>query len=146
MLAKHFIGWYYIKYTFVHFIDKCEDYTFDKVLADRSVLGPLTRDAIKSGGDLRELQSPSLWIKVLIRAAELEASCQVDIAVSIDPLVRCMGNDTERLFFKSNEHWKEGIESFACLVYNMMIINTDEDSRRQVIKAFLANDEDFITR
>ena len=86
-----------------HFLDKCEDYTFDKVLADRRILDSLTRDAIKSGGDLQDLQSPLLWIKVLCRAAELEPSCQVDIAVSIDPLVRCMGNDTERLFFKSNK-------------------------------------------
>ena len=129
-----------------HFLDRCEDCTFDKVLADRRVLSSLTRDAIKSGGDLQDLQSPLLWIKVLMRAAELEPSCQVDIAVSIDPLVRCMGNDTERLFFKSNDHWKEGVETSVSLVYNMIINNTDEDNlREKVIKAFLEYDEDFIT-
>ena len=134
-----------ILYTLLYnFISKCEDNTFDKVLADTRALGSLTRGAIMSGGDLLDLQSPSLWIKVLIRAAELEPSCMVVIAENIDSLVRCMGNDTERLFFKSNNHWKEGIESFALLGYNMVVMTTDEDLRSKVINELLLYDEDFI--
>ena len=132
------------------FIGKCEDYTFDKVLADRRVLadkgalGSLTRGAIMRGGDLRDLQSPTLWIKVLIRAAELEPSCKVDIAENIDSLVECMGNDTDRLFFKSNDYWKEGIVSFVLLCYNLIMMTTDEDLWSKVIDGILLYEEDFI--
>lgn len=116
-----------ILYTLLYnFISKCEDNTFDKVLADTRALGPLTRDAIMSGGDLLDLQSPLLWIKVLIRVAELEPSCKVVIAENIDSLVRCMGNDTDRLFFKSNSHWTGGIESFVLLGYNIIVMTTDD--------------------
>ena len=127
------------------FLDNCEDNTFEKVVADSRALGSVS---VPSGAVISitggwDLHSPSLWIKVLCRAAELEPTCQVEIANSINPLVRCMGNDTDRLFFKSTDHWKEGVEASVCLVYNMIINSTDDDLRRKVITAFLSY-EDFI--
>ena len=129
------------------FLDNCEENTFEKVLADTTALGSVSipNGAVISITGCRDLKSPSLWIKVLCRAAELEPRCQVEIANSINPLVRCMGNDTNRLFFKSTDYWKEGIEASVCLVYNMIINNPDEDLRRKVIKAYLEYDEAFIT-
>jgi len=129
------------------FVGKCDDSTFDKVLTDmRAALGSVSTlsGAVVSIGGGGDLQSPSLWIKVLIRAAELEPKCKVEIAENIDALVKCMGNDTDRLFFKSNDHWKEGIESFVLLCYNLIMMTPDEDLLSKVIGLLLYDDEDFI--
>jgi len=77
------------------FLMRCEDETFQQVVA--SVRGDLT--------------SPSKWIRILLSAAINVASCRLQIAENIGPLVSCFCNDTERLFFKSNKHWRDGILS-----------------------------------
>ena len=89
----------------LNFLKRCEeDTTFEMVLADArdSVLPPRPRGGQTSyvGGDLK---SPLLWIIILRKAID-SSDVQVarKIAKQIGPLVRCMGNDTERLFFKSN--------------------------------------------
>jgi len=48
------------------------------------------------GGDL---ESPVMWIKVLLFGAVHVESCKLQIAQNIGPLVNCFCNDTERLFF-----------------------------------------------
>lgn len=89
--------------TAIDFLNRCEDETFDQVL--RSV-----------GGDLK---SPSLWIHILSRGSLNERSSKLQIAENIGPLVSCMINDTERTFFKSNNHWRQGIEVFVYLLSNV---------------------------
>ena len=79
---------------------RCEDETFDKVMAD-------------VGGDLN---SPSTWIHVLIKASAKEPDCKMMIAQNIVSLVTTMSNDTERLFFKSSKHWKDSIGLFVELI------------------------------
>jgi len=84
----------------LNFLKRCEDETFHQVLrSDR--------------GDLR---TPSTWIEVLLNGAVDVASCRMQITDNIGPLVRCMCNDTERLFFQSNKHWNESIVSFVQLI------------------------------
>ena len=89
--------------TALEFLNRCEDQTFDQVL--RSV-----------GGDLK---SPSLWIHILSRGSYVEPSSKLQIVENIGPLVRCMVNDTERTFFKSNKHWRDGIAVFVYLLSNV---------------------------
>ena len=81
------------------FLSRCEDETFAGVM--NSV-----------GGDLK---SPSVWIHILAKGCFTEPSCKLQIAENIGPLVRCMVNDTERLLFKSNRLWKQGIVAFVNL-------------------------------
>ena len=102
------------------FLKKCEDETFEALISN-------------VGGDLK---SPSLWIKVLLKAVELEPSCMGEIVKNIGPLIRCMCNDTKRLFFKSNKHWQEGILPFVQLVSDMVCNSTDWE----VVKTLLKNE------
>jgi len=85
------------------FLRRCEEETFQQVLSS-------------VGGDLK---SPSVWIKILAKGCYIEPSCKLQIAENIGPLVRCMCNDTERLLFKSNRLWRQGIVGFVNLVSNI---------------------------
>jgi len=84
----------------LNFLKRCEHETFHQVVAN-------------VGGDL---QTPDTWIEVLFNGAKHVPSCRMQITESISPLVSCMCNDTERLFFKSNKHWNESIASFVQLI------------------------------
>jgi len=68
--------------TVLKFLRRCEDDTFVKVMLD-------------VGGDLK---TPRSWVRVLVKANALEESCRLQIAQSIGPLVRCMCNDTKRIY------------------------------------------------
>ena len=87
----------------VYFLKQCEDETFDKALVDArdSVSAPRPRGGHISfvGGDLK---SPSLWITILRKS--IDSSGITSAIFRIRPLVMCMCNDTERLFFKSSTH------------------------------------------
>jgi len=91
--------------TVLNFLKRCEDETFNRVI--RSVKG--------------DLVSPSVWIKVLVRVDASEPSSGLEIAKNIGPLVRCMCNDTERFFFKSNKYWGNCMLVFAELIYKMIL-------------------------
>ena len=86
----------------LNFLGRCEDETFRQVVA-----------SVEKGN----LVCPSLWIKVLWRAATESESFRLQIAQNIGPLVRCMCADTERLFFKSNIQWRKAIWPFAELIF-----------------------------
>ena len=72
------------------------------------------------------LTTPRSWVQVLIKAEVQEPSCRLQIAQGIGPLVRCMCNDTTRLYFKSNKHWRDTIYTFVCLIHNMIIHSADK--------------------
>ena len=100
----------------LNFLNRCEDESFSVVMSSLQYTSTCTG----VGGDLK---SPSVWIKVLSDAFEgdeLERSSMLIICQGIGPLVRCMVNDMERVFFKSTKHWKEGIKPFAHLICNMI--------------------------
>jgi len=94
----------------LNFLKCCQDETFDEVLAS-------------VGGDLFY---PSTWVQALIVIAENIKSSRMQIIQTISPLVSCMCNDMERLFFKSNEHWGLGIKRFAQLVVTLIQFEDDE--------------------
>ena len=81
-----------------------------------------------------DLESPSLWIKVLSKAVELEPSCTGKLVQNLDPLIRCMCNDMTRLFFQSNKHWRESIIPFVQLISNMISNSTDWEVVKTLLK------------
>jgi len=114
------------------FLNKCEDENFSTVVNDADVG---LRVTLTYAAD--RLESPSLWIKILSKAVLREPSSSLLIAESIGPLVRCMCNDTERLFFKNNKHWKESIMPFVRLMSDMIsksIKSTDEEVVNTLLK------------
>ena len=107
----------------LNFLKRCEDETFNRVI--RSVKG--------------DLVSPSVWINVLVRADASEPSCGLQIAKNIGPLVRCMINDTERVFFKSNKHWGYCMLVFAELIYKMILRrNVRKDKKMRLSNTFFS--------
>jgi len=108
----------------LEFLNRCEDETYEEVM--NSV-----------GGDLK---SPLLWIRVLVAASHVEPSSKLQIAKNIGPLVRCMVNDTERRFFKSNKHWKEAILKFFNLVANVIELREKQLESMQIVEALLQHE------
>lgn len=114
----------------LNFLKRCEDETLDDVTSNLGLH--------ESGGE--KVTNPSLWIEILIKAAKVEPSCRLQIAENIGPLVKCMCNDTTRLFFKNNKHWKEGIYSFVALVSDILSEAMDPDhkgSKKKTVKVVL---------
>ena len=73
----------------------------------------------------------------------------LQIAENIGPLVRCMCNDTKRLFFKSKKHWRESIGVFQKLIYNMTCNfsrPTEQDARKRVTETLLQHDGGILLR
>ena len=106
------------------FLKRCEDETFHQVMSS-------------VGGDLN---SPIAWIDLLMIKASSEQDCRLQIAENIGPLVKCMCNDTARLFFKSNKHWKEGIGSFVGLIHNMIHNCWIDQADKKIVYALLQNE------
>ena len=106
------------------FLKRCEDETFHQVMSS-------------VGGDLN---SPIAWIDLLMIKASSEQDCRLQIAENIGPLVKCMCNDTARLFFKSNKHWKEGIASFVGLIHNMIHNCWIDQADKKIVYALLQNE------
>ena len=103
----------------LNFLKRCEDETFVEVmdsvrLKDEAFMG-------FRGACCGDLVTPSTWINILLKASSgsSKPSSILQIAANISPLLRCMCNDTERLFFKSNKHWKEGSLPFVDLIGKM---------------------------
>ena len=111
----------------LNFLKRCVDESFDEVLAS-------------VGGDLL---TPSTWIGALSNVAESRVySIKMLIIQSMGPLVQCMCNDMERLFFKSNEHWGHGIKPFAQLIVTVItgkqnLINPEDN---EIVYSLLNHD------
>ena len=106
------------------FLKRCEDETFHQVMSS-------------VGGDL---VTPAAWIDLLIKAAS-EQDYRLQIAENIGPLVRCFCNDTGRLFFRSNKHWKEGCLPFVGLIHNI-IHNCwiDDEPDKKIVDSLFQNE------
>ena len=96
-------------------LQRCEDESFERVMASL-------------GGDL---VSPTMWIKVLWRAVEEDCGT-LQIAQGIGPLARCMSTDSPRLFFNSNEYWKEAIVPFVKMIFEMIRSSIDSNGTQPV--------------
>ena len=96
-------------------LTRCEDETFDEVIDDVSFLGHGNLPWIEES----YLDTPSTWIDILLVAEDLEPSGLLQIAENIGPMVRCICDDTNRLFFKSNKHWRKSIKLCGGLIYNI---------------------------
>ena len=81
-------------------------------------------------GERLDLVCPSIWIKVLIKAEEMEPNCALQIAENISPLVRSMCADTKRLFFGSNKHWVDSFYSFVSLISSLILQSDESESMR----------------
>ena len=110
-------------------LQRCEDETFDEVIDDVTFLGhgniPWNEEAY--------LDTPSTWIDILMEAVDLEPSCSLQIAENIGPMVRCICNDVERTFFKSNKHWRKSIKPCVGLIYNMLCTSTEGGNDRMKV-------------
>jgi len=109
------------------FLKRCENETFRQVMLD-------------VGGNLK---MPRSWVYILIKAEVQEESCRLQIAQSIGPLVRCMCNDTRRLFFKSNTHWVDTTQAFVALINNMIlhsVNNSDKIKGKEIIDTLLQHE------
>ena len=101
-------------------LKQCERETFDGAMAN--VRGEeLYLDKETTDCPAEAVRTPSLWIDILISFAKSqEPSFRLQIAQNIGPLINCMCDDTKRLFFNSNEHWRDCIWSFAILVSSLI--------------------------
>ena len=128
--------------TVLSFIQQCENDTFDNV-----VLSAACAARAAGVGALRYsgmLKSPVFWIAILRKAVIQDDLCiSLDIARSIGPLVRCMCNDMERMFFKSNKYWREGIAVFVHLISSIVTksldpaVNAAEKDRKETVDTLL---------
>jgi len=114
------------------FLKRCEDENFIKVVT------------CLNGNAPENLKTPSTWIDLLQKASLREPSCSLQIAQNIRPLVNCMCNDTERLFFRSNKHWREGILPFIRMICSM-IHNCWVDELDRKIKYTLFQNEGLLS-
>ena len=119
--------------TVLDFLKRCENETFEDTMVN---IGGGTVSL--NSGDLR---SPSRWVKVIANITVLVPSCYMQIIENIGPLVRCMCNDTKRLFFKSNKHWIESIVPFIGFISRMIIRNNNPMSSGMITKLLLDNDD-----
>ena len=91
------------------------------------------------------LKTPSKWIEILNRATRQEPSCMLQIAENIGPLVKCMCNDMERVFFKSNKHWREGVDAFVRLIYQIIYTCWDNSGDKMIVQTLLQKNEGLLT-
>jgi len=110
----------------LNFLKRCEHETFDQVMT--SVGGDLVR--------------PVTWIELLFRVVTSDSSYALQITENIGPLVRCMCNDTERLFFKSTAHWRQGIATFTGLIHNII---TSNPGNNHIVQVLLEQHEGLLT-
>ena len=68
------------------------------------------------------------------------ASCRLQIAQNIGPLVRCFCDDTTRIFFQSKKHWRDGIESFVKLVAIISVFPIHEEEGIVAVDTLLKYD------
>jgi hypothetical protein len=66
------------------------------------------------------LRTPISWIWILAHFGKLD-QCKLDIANGIQSIIRCLTDDTKRLFFKSNLYWYEAITPLLGLVSKLLL-------------------------
>jgi len=110
--------------TVLRFLKCSRNYTFEKVMLATETC------TWEEGGDLK---SPVTWISILRRVVfQGSDSNTLTVAKNIGILVKCMCNDTNRLFYKSNKHWREGIGEFVGLVSDMVSKSIGSTDRKVV--------------
>jgi hypothetical protein len=95
------------------FLSQCEHEDFNHLV-----------DKVK--GNLR---TPLDWMEILVYYSIFE-QCRVEIANGIQAVVRCLCDDTKRLFFKSNKYWHQALSHFVTLLSSL--IGSLDDSSSEV--------------
>jgi len=85
------------------FLSQCEHEDFNHLV-----------DKVK--GNLR---TPLDWMEILVYYSIFE-QCRVEIANGIQAVVRCLCDDTKRLFFKSNKYWHQALSHFVTLLSSLI--------------------------
>jgi hypothetical protein len=89
------------------------------------------------------LRTPADWIEILVCFGEND-QCRLEIANGIQAVIRCLTDDTKRLFFKSNKHWHEAMPYFLHLVSNLVSNLYDEDESPATVCNILLQNEGFL--
>ena len=126
------------------FLQRCEDETLVQVMANKSGRTIVCRHSVVNGVG-GNLKSPSTWVKVLAKLVSMRPSCMLHIVDNVGPLIRCMCNDTERLFFGSNEHWGDSILPFVRLISNILR-DQPKIEKKDVIDAVFLQHEGLLRR
>jgi hypothetical protein len=87
----------------LEFLKQCEHENFNHVV-----------DKVK--GNLR---TPVDWMEIIVYYSTFE-QCKVEIASGIQTVIRCLCDDTKRVFFKSNKYWHQAVPHFVTLVSNLL--------------------------
>jgi hypothetical protein len=70
------------------------------------------------------VQTPVHWIEILAHLGNVE-QCKLEIANGIQAIVRCLCDDSKRLFFMSNKHWHDALTPFLDLVFILLFSSDD---------------------
>jgi len=92
------------------------------------------------------LVCPSRWIINLFHFCEsttTDESICLQIAKNLGPLVRCMCDDRNRLFFQSKKHWRESIDKFASLILAIATksIALDSSLKEEMVETLFQNED-----
>jgi hypothetical protein len=102
------------------FLSRCEHEDFNKMVN-------------KVKGNLR---TPVDWIEILVYYSSGDPF-KLEIANGIQAIVRCLCNDSKRLFFMNNKYWHEAVTPFVCLVSGLL--QSSDDSSLNVTAATVSN-------
>jgi len=89
------------------------------------------------------IQTPADWMEILACFGNHD-QCRLEIANGIQAVVRCLCDDTKRLFFNSNKHWHEAMPHFLRLVSNLLSYMNDEDESPAMVCNILLQNEGFL--
>jgi hypothetical protein len=81
------------------------------------------------------LRTPVDWIEILAHLGLYE-QCKVEIASGIQTVIRCLCDDSKRLFFKSNKYWHEAMPPFLTLVSNLLVPSEDKPSNAITVTVY----------
>ena len=91
------------------------------------------------------LQTPADLIVILVSYSSGE-QFKMEIANGIQAIVRCLCDDSKRLFFMSNKYWNEAVPLFFDLVLNLLSSSDDSSSKvtASTVSNILLQNEGFL--
>jgi len=91
------------------------------------------------------LRTPVDWIEILAHLGNVE-QCKLEIANGIQAVIRCLCDDSKRLFFMSNKYWHEAVPLFFDLLLNLLQSSGDSSSKvtASTVSNILLQNEGFL--
>ena len=109
------------------FLSQCEHEDFNDVVN-------------KVKGNLR---TPVDWIEILLNLSTFER-CKLEIANGIQAVIRCLCDDTKRLFFKSKKYWHQAGPPFLVLISNLLASYDSSNVTAANVSNILLKNEGFL--